>query len=265
MIVSIDKSHPIFNSVEYQKDVVPFSLLEFIKHSPMLLISDEKSYIVGMVAPQAPIWIWTADDISDAVLSELSNYFYDKFSTGNCVHFVAKPEVAILLAKRFVCDKNADTQCVKMESFECPTLIPAKNTAVTPERPSIVDIDEIAVCANDLVGKVLSREESIKEAENFISNPKSFVIKQNGNVVAMACSARETEKYIAINHVYTLPEYRGQGFAAALVAHICKLIMDCGKIPLLYTDLSNPSSNKAYKNVGFVERGKVDEITLRWD
>jgi len=105
----------------------------------------------------------------------------------------------------------------------------------------------------------------IKEAESFINRPRSFVIRQNGIVVAMACSARETERHVAINRVYTRPEYRGQGFAAALVAHICKLIMDCGKIPLLYTDLSNPSSNKAYKNVGFVERGKVDEITLRWD
>ena len=50
-----------------------------------------------------------------------------------------------------------------------------------------------------------------------------------------------------------------------MVAHIGKIIIQKGKIPALYTDLSNPSSNKAYKNVGFIEKGKVDEITLTWN
>lgn len=70
---------------------------------------------------------------------------------------------------------------------------------------------------------------------------------------------------MAINQVYTKPEFRGRGFAAALVAYISELIFQKGKIPSLYTDLANPSSNKAYKNVGFVERGRVDEITLTWN
>lgn len=33
-----------------------------------------------------------------------------------------------------------------------------------------------------------------------------------------------------------------------------------GKTPVLYIDLANPASNKAYKNVGFIECGKVSEI-----
>jgi predicted GNAT family acetyltransferase len=80
----------------------------------------------------------------------------------------------------------------------------------------------------------------------------------------MAKSARKTATHIAVNGVYTLPEYRQRGYAAAVVAHICKLILNEGKIPLLYTDLANPCSNKAYTNVGFVPCGKVDEVHLKW-
>lgn len=159
-------------------------------------------------------------------------------------------------------------QCVNMESFECPTLIPAKNTEVAPVRPCLDDLDALAECLQgyvlDCFNEQLSKDDSLKEAQSFIDNPKSYVIKLDGKVVSMACSTRETETHIAVNHVYTSPEYRGQGFAAAIVAHICKLILDGGKIPLLYTDLANPSSNKAYKNVGFIERGKVNEIKLKW-
>ena len=62
-----------------------------------------------------------------------------------------------------------------------------------------------------------------------------------------------------------MPEHRKKGYESAIVAHIIELILKKGKIPTLYTDLSNPSSNQAYKNVGFIEQAPVDEISLKWD
>jgi Predicted acetyltransferase len=268
MINNIDKSHPIFSGAAYQKDAVPFSLIELIKQGPSLLVSDEKSFIIGMSSPKFQAWIWTADDISKESLSELIDFYYDKFSAENSAYFVAKPEVASLLAKRFIAAKKAQMQCVHMESYECPILIPARNTSVVIERPSQNDLKQIASAIKcftmECLRKDQSEEDNRNETENFIKNKKSFVIKQNGNVVAMACSVQETERYVAINHVFTCKECRGQGFASALVAYISRLILNDSKIPILYTDLSNPASNKAYKNVGFIERGKVDEIALEW-
>lgn len=81
----------------------------------------------------------------------------------------------------------------------------------------------------------------------------------------MAKSMREAGEYVAVNSVYTKPEYRGRGFAGALVAHISTMILQNGKIPVLYTDLKNPASNKAYKNVGFSPKGRVDEVKLTWN
>lgn len=80
-----------------------------------------------------------------------------------------------------------------------------------------------------------------------------------------AQSSIETNTHIAMNRVYTLPKYRGNGYASALVAYISNLIHKKGKIPALYADLSNLSSNKAYKAVGFIEKGKVDQVILTWN
>lgn len=268
MIINIDKTHPIFSSEAYQRDVVLFNLLEIIKQWPQLLISDEKNFIVGMIAPHQPTWIWTADNITDEALSELCDYYFDLFSSGESVHFVAKPVISSKLSKRFMGEKKAVLKYDNMVSYECPILIPAKNTTVIPVRPVENDIEEIADCMQgltiDCIGIEPERADCLKDAQNFIGMAKSFVIKQNDHIAAMVCSCRETDRHITINHVYTLPTYRCKGFAAALTAHISRLILDEGKIPMLYTDLSNPASNKAYKNIGFVERGKVDEITLNW-
>ena len=51
-----------------------------------------------------------------------------------------------------------------------------------------------------------------------------------------------------------------KGYAGALVGNLCKIIHSENRVPMLYTDMSNPASNKAYKKVGFIECGKVNKI-----
>lgn len=90
------------------------------------------------------------------------------------------------------------------------------------------------------------------------------LIKENGKAVAMARSSRENGEFVAVNGVYTLPEHRNKGYASAIVACISDFILQNGKTPALYTDLSNPSSNRAYKNIGFTEQTPIDQVYLDW-
>jgi GNAT superfamily N-acetyltransferase len=54
-----------------------------------------------------------------------------------------------------------------------------------------------------------------------------------------------------VGPVYTPPQYRGRGFASALTTHVSKLLVDHGFEACLYTDLSNPTSNKIYAAIGY--------------
>lgn len=80
MIISIDKSHPIFSCEDYKNDIVPFQLMELIKQFPMLLVSNEKDFIIGMTSRQMPIWVWTSDDLAESSKTELCDYFYKQFN-----------------------------------------------------------------------------------------------------------------------------------------------------------------------------------------
>lgn len=110
MVFEIDKTHSIFGTSEYLGDIVPFNLMEVIKQSPLLLVSNEKNFIIGMTAPQMPIWVWTAETIDANSLIELCEYFYNEFNKSHSACFVAKPEFRI-----------------GMESFENTKVISAKN------------------------------------------------------------------------------------------------------------------------------------------
>ncbi len=83
---------------------------------------------------------------------------------------------------------------------------------------------------------------------------------QDGQYVAMAAKTRPTEKGCAIGPVYTPPEFRGKGYASACTAALSQLILDSGKeFCVLYTDLSNPTSNSIYQKIGYKPLYNFDE------
>lgn len=54
-----------------------------------------------------------------------------------------------------------------------------------------------------------------------------------------------------IGPVYTTPEQRGRGFGSAVTARAAFDILDNAAVPVLYTDVANPTSNKIYRAIGF--------------
>lgn len=69
---------------------------------------------------------------------------------------------------------------------------------------------------------------------------------------AMAGIVRRTRHTATISWVYTLPAQRGQGYAGSVTAAVVEKIYAEGRrTACLYTDLSNPWSNRCYEKIGF--------------
>ncbi|PWM45310.1 MAG: hypothetical protein DBX47_04545 [Clostridiales bacterium] len=81
----------------------------------------------------------------------------------------------------------------------------------------------------------------------------------------MGRSAKETDVNKSVEGIYTLPEFRNQGYAAAMVSEISKIIINQGKTAVLLTDINNAASNKSYKNVGFKDVGRLSEVEFYKD
>jgi GNAT superfamily N-acetyltransferase len=65
-----------------------------------------------------------------------------------------------------------------------------------------------------------------------------------------------------IGPVYTPPERRGHGFAAAATAEATRQILEYGAIPVLFTDLNNPLTNRLYPRLGYYPVGDHLDITF---
>jgi predicted GNAT family acetyltransferase len=80
-----------------------------------------------------------------------------------------------------------------------------------------------------------------------------FVLWEDQGVPVSLCGyGGRTPHGTRIGPVYTPPELRGRGYGSAVTASVTREQLDSGRdYCFLYTDLSNPTSNKIYVNIGY--------------
>ena len=88
--------------------------------------------------------------------------------------------------------------------------------------------------------------------------------KDDGWVVSMAARARPTVRGVSINLVYTPPEERRRGHAAACVAHLTQSLLDSGyDFCTLFTDRANATANRLYARIGYNPVADFDEYRFQ--
>jgi uncharacterized protein len=76
---------------------------------------------------------------------------------------------------------------------------------------------------------------------------------EDGEPVSMAGHTGPTPHGIRIGPVYTPPDLRGRGYAGALVGEVTRHLLDEEgfRFCFLFTDLSNPTSNRLYERLEY--------------
>lgn len=127
------------------------------------------------------------------------------------------------------------------------------------------DNDHIRVCSQKdletLAGFIIGFQKECFGEDLSIVDAMAKAIEKIGSVygyflgekcVSIVALSRETDHYISLSLAYTMPEYRGKGYIQALMKHCAKIVSEKGKTAILHVDQTNPISNRAYKNAGFV-------------
>lgn len=82
----------------------------------------------------------------------------------------------------------------------------------------------------------------------------------DGRPVSMAYASLANGGVTRVSGVWTPPELRGHGYASGVVAALSAARQDAGESCMLYTDLSNPTSNAIYRAMGYRRVG--DNVTI---
>ena len=63
--------------------------------------------------------------------------------------------------------------------------------------------------------------------------------------------------YMEVSAVCTHPDFRGMGYAKALMLHVMKIILDNSFIPFLHVLSNNINAIDLYKSIGFQTRKEI--------
>ena len=144
---------------------------------------------------------------------------------------------------------------LRMRLYKLSQVIPP---AAVPGELRIARLEDIplltewyAAFQKEALQDSISQEDARIQAELLVSDQNLF-LWDNGDPVSMAASTRHTRNGITVNYVYTPPYQRKKGYASACVAALSQKQLDSGyKFCCLFTDLTNPTSNQIYMDIGY--------------
>lgn len=84
-----------------------------------------------------------------------------------------------------------------------------------------------------------------------------FGVMVDGRLVAMAGERMKPDGFTEVSGVYTHPDHRGRGYAAALMRRVSGRILDRGETPFLHAYTSNRGAIALYETLGFTLRREV--------
>ncbi|GAA0937517.1 GNAT family N-acetyltransferase [Pseudonocardia zijingensis] len=176
-------------------------------------------------------------------------------------------------AEAFAAARVARTGCraepaMRMRLFTLGTLVPPEGV---PGRARRADAGDVALLgkwrhafgveAEHDQGHAGDAEELV--ARSLRMGAGEMLWEVDGTPVAQACAKPVVAGASRIGPVYTPPEHRGHGYAAAVTAAASQWALDAGaRQVVLFTDLANPTTNRLYPRIGY--RPVHDAVELRF-
>lgn len=135
----------------------------------------------------------------------------------------------------------------RLDELTPPVGVPGRMIVAEPESAALVEEWFVAF------GREVHDTESAMRsaaAEN-LAAARCRLWLHDGAVVSLAARRPAIGGSARIGPVYTPPSERGHGYASAVTAALTQEILDEAAVPVLFTDLDNPTSNKIYQQLGY--------------
>jgi GNAT superfamily N-acetyltransferase len=179
-----------------------------------------------------------------------------------CLELAPNPDLvegtataALRLAEQLAVRRGKTVEQVRaVRLHKLGTFVEQKADGGSPRLAVPADLDRLVVMMGDY-GRELGHSLAVGQDEAWtqarIDRERLWVWERDGRIVALVGHQNAVYGATRVGPVYTPPADRGHGYASALTAHVTSRILAGGSAACLYTDLTNPTSNKIYAAIGY--------------
>jgi predicted GNAT family acetyltransferase len=254
----------------------PFLLTDALANGVLLRVSNR--YVQFPAPDDDNLWGWVTDAADEVVLATMHTP----------PHFVAlsvgSPDAARQLAHELAaigrdpagCLGALDTAAafqdewttlaavtsgvhVDMFSLTCEKVIEPPRPAGGTRRATLDDKPLVEAWSDAFITELELVEGPMTGLDQALADGVHWLWEVEGQPVCWLADRPAEPHFAHIGPVYTPPQHRRKGYAAALTYEATKYYLDQGRIGTLYTDAANPTSNGVYESVGYVRVGRAIE------
>jgi hypothetical protein len=215
--------------------------------------------------PGAPLWIRLRN-------GQEARPFFCAFLQDNpkTLHqLVAEREVALTCAECYAGKKGAEYQIRDMVAYVLPKEAVLSDPLGILKKPELEDVKILFKWFQSFFLETLEapppeKEGTPNEGDEPENKSLDFYIWKpapNAPPVSMGLLTHG-ETIRRLNLIFTAKEKRRRGYGKAIVTALCKIVRDEGKMPMLYAYADNTAANGLYRGMGFVEAGRLAEVTF---
>ena len=234
-----------------------FLLYYIIRTKGSMLYSDLKSYVIGRIDKDTPVWIWSTDNI------EMKDTFFtdlDKVLSFGSNEIVCKSDLVSIIKSKY---KTIDSS--KIGYLYCDKLVKPKEVGFV-RRAKYSDITNLIELFRDNSKESDNMDPSDKELINeikyYINNYDLFILEDDQANILSICSYTVLDDMAKLTRVYTPMNNRRKGYCEWLVYNVCDLLIKKGYKVLLYSNYNYIPSNSAYRRIGFCTKGILNNIFI---
>jgi len=235
--------------------------------APYLAVSRDGGRIVGTAIRTAPYNLVLSETDDLAAIEPLVR---DVRSSVGTLPGVLGPTKAASAFVKTWCERGGNaTLAMSSRIYSAARATPPSGVAGAM-RPSVDTDHELLIDWSDaFASEALPEDATFEPSEVMIERRRNDpdggwrLWEDDGRVVSLAGFGSRTPNGIRIGPVYTPPDFRGKGYASALVGWMTAELLDGRhRFCFLFTDLANPTSNSIYQRVGYEAVTDVDQYAF---
>jgi GNAT superfamily N-acetyltransferase len=148
---------------------------------------------------------------------------------------------------------TVDERLFRCDAVDRPAGVPGSARLAGPADAADLDllVSWRTPYLQDVFGRIPPHPDLRQWGEQLLAAGVYLWVDAEGEPVAQAAVRRPSSGVVRIGPVYTPPGHRGRGYASAVTAAATADVLARGCIPVLFTDLANPTSNRIYRRIGF--------------
>lgn len=266
MFEKVDPQYLLAGVDGFIQEEVSYNLFYLITgFEEALTIKSRDSKVLFAQSPRGNPWLWVNRDLPEEERENALKLLIEYLDETSLTGVSSEPRTAEMFANLYGARYHTNIKRrMDMEAYACPQVVKPEGVSGCLRSAQLGDVETVAQYlagfSEDGYGIVVDPTSQMEAAEMTVRKGGLYMWLVDDRPVSMAQIAHRSLRHGRINAVFTPRNERRKGYAGAVVSGLCSILLGEGLVPMLYADMVNPASNRAYQKIGFIQSGQISDI-----